>query len=87
MRRVVITGLGTVNPLGMDVETSFARMLRGENAVGPITRFDTSDQAVKIAACVDWDPLKHFPAPDLRKLDPFTMWALMGTDEIGRAHV
>jgi 3-oxoacyl-[acyl-carrier-protein] synthase II len=81
MRRVVITGLGTINPLGLDVETSFARMLRGENAVGPITRFDTSDQAVKFAASVDWDPLKHFPAPDLRKLDPFTMWALVGTEE------
>jgi len=81
MRRVVITGLGTVNPLGMDVETSFARMLRGENAVAPITRFDTSDQAVKFAACVQWDPLAYFPAPDLRKLDPFTMWALLGTDQ------
>jgi 3-oxoacyl-[acyl-carrier-protein] synthase II len=81
MRRVVITGLGTVNPLGLDVETSFSRMLRGENAVGPITRFDTSDQAVKFAACVDWDPLKYFTPPDLRKLDPFTMWALVATDE------
>ncbi len=84
MRRVVITGLGTINPLGLDVETSFARMLRGENAVAPITRFDTSDQAVKIAACVDWDPLKFFQPPDLRKLDPFTMWALVGTDEAFR---
>src|SRR5258707_11795511 len=81
MRRVVITGLGTVNPLGLDVETSFSRMLRGENAVGPITRFDTTDQAVKFAACVDWDPLKYFTPPDLRKLDPFTMWALVATDE------
>ncbi len=81
MRRVVVTGLGTINPLGLDVETSFSRMLRGENSVGPITRFDTSEQSVKFAACVDWDPLKHFPAPDLRKLDPFTMWALVATDE------
>jgi 3-oxoacyl-[acyl-carrier-protein] synthase II len=81
MRRVVITGLGTINPLGLDVETSFSRMLRGENAVGPITRFDTADQAVKFAACVDWDPLKYFTPPDLRKLDPFTMWALVATDE------
>src|SRR5262245_52319623 len=81
MRRVVITGLGTVNPLGLDVETSFARMLRGENGVGPIKRFDTSDQAVHFAACIEWEPLKTFTAPDLRKLDPFTMWALMATDE------
>ena len=81
MRRVVVTGLGTINPLGLDVETSFSRMLRGDNAVAPITRFDTSEQAVKFAACVEWDPLEHFPAPDLRKLDPFTMWALVGTDD------
>ena len=84
MRRVVITGLGTINALGNDVETSFSRMLRGESGVGPITRFDTSDQAVKFAACVDLDPLKNFTVPDLRKLDPFTMWALVATDEAMR---
>jgi 3-oxoacyl-[acyl-carrier-protein] synthase II len=78
---VVITGLGTINALGNDVETSFARMLRGENGIGPITRFDVSEHAVKFAACVDLDPLKHFAVPDLRKLDPFTMWALVSTDE------
>ena len=81
MRRVVITGLGTLNALGLDVESSWSRMLRGESGVGPITRFDTTDQTVKFAACIDWDPLKHFTTPDLRKLDPFTMWALVATDE------
>jgi 3-oxoacyl-[acyl-carrier-protein] synthase II len=81
MRRVVITGLGTINALGNDVETSFARMLRGENGVGPITRFDVSEHSVKFAATVNLDPLKHFSVPDLRKLDPFTMWALVATDE------
>ena len=84
MRRVVITGLGTINALGNDVETSFARMLRGENGVGPITRFDVSEHTVKFAACVDLDPLKHFEVPDLRKLDPFTMWALVATGEAMR---
>lgn len=81
MRRVVITGLGTINALGRDVETSFARMLRGENGVGPIKRFDTTEQSVKFAACVEWEPLQYFQVPDLRKLDPFTMWALISTDE------
>ncbi|MFO1009887.1 MAG: beta-ketoacyl-ACP synthase II [Planctomycetota bacterium] len=81
MRRVVITGLGTLNALGLDVESSWSRMLRGENGVGPITRFDTSEQTVKFAATIQWDPLKHFTTPDLRKLDPFTMWALVATDE------
>jgi 3-oxoacyl-[acyl-carrier-protein] synthase II len=84
MRRVVITGLGTVNALGMDTETSFSRMLLGESGVGLITRFDTSEQTVKFAACIDWDPLKYFTTPDLRKLDPFTMWALISTDEAFR---
>ncbi|MAE29180.1 MAG: beta-ketoacyl-[acyl-carrier-protein] synthase II [Planctomycetes bacterium] len=81
MRRVVITGLGTINPLGPNLETSFPRWMAGESGVGPVTRFDVSDQATKFAACVDWDPQEHFRGPDLRKLDPFTMWALVASDE------
>lgn len=82
MRRVVITGLGTVNSLGLNVETSFPRMLAGESGVGPITRFDVSDQAVRFAAEVDWDPMANgFSKPDVRKLDLFTQWALTASDE------
>jgi 3-oxoacyl-[acyl-carrier-protein] synthase II len=81
MRRVAITGLGTINSLGLDVETSWSRMLRGENGVTPISRFDTSDHAVKFAATVEWEPAKHFSVPDQRKLDTFTMWALVATEE------
>ena len=82
MRRVVITGLGTVNALGLDVETFYPRLLAGENGVGLVTRFDVSDHTTRIAACVDWNPEEHgFAKSDLRKLDPFTMWALMGSDE------
>ena len=81
MRRVVITGLGTINPLGLDVETSWRRMLAGESGVDLITRFDVSDHAAKIAAMVDWDPSEHFSKPDQRKLDPFTMWAIVATRE------
>ena len=82
MRRVVITGLGTVNALGTNVETSFPRILAGENGVSGISRFDTEGLSVTFAAQVDWDPEAHgFGAADLRKLDPFTMWALMSSDE------
>ncbi|MBM3988866.1 MAG: beta-ketoacyl-ACP synthase II [Planctomycetes bacterium] len=81
MRRVVITGLGTINALGNDVATSWPRIVAGENGIGPITRFDTKEQTVKISAEVKLDPLLHFQAPDQRKLDPFTMWALVATDE------
>ncbi len=81
MRRVVITGLGTINPLGPNLESSFPRWMAGESGVGPVTRFDVSAQATTIAACVDWDASEHFRGPDLRKLDPFTMWALVASDE------
>jgi 3-oxoacyl-[acyl-carrier-protein] synthase II len=81
VRRVVVTGLGTVNPLGNDVETSFSRMLAGESGVGPLTSFDTSDYPVHFAASVKWDPALHFAVPELRKLDPFTMFALVATRE------
>jgi 3-oxoacyl-[acyl-carrier-protein] synthase II len=80
-RRVVITGLGMISALGNDVETNWSRILRGESGVGPITRFDVSEHTVKFAACVNLDPLKNFTTPDLRKLDPFTMWALVASDE------
>lgn len=81
MRRVVITGLGTINALGNDVETTWARLLRGENGVGPITRFDSKDHVVHFAASVELDLAKHFAVPDLRKYDLFTMWALLASDE------
>ncbi len=81
MRRVAITGLGTVNALGPDVATSWPAMLAGENGVGPITQFDAADYPVRIGASVKWDPAESFAAPDFRKLDPFTMFALKATVE------
>jgi 3-oxoacyl-[acyl-carrier-protein] synthase II len=84
MRRVAITGLGTINALGNDVETSWARMLRGENGVGPIQRFDTKDHTVHFAASVDLDLTQHFTPPDLRKYDLFTAWALLAAGEAVR---
>ncbi|MBK7641839.1 MAG: beta-ketoacyl-ACP synthase II [Planctomycetes bacterium] len=80
-RRVVITGLGMISALGNDVETNWSRILRGENGVAPITRFDVKDHTVKFAASVNLDASQHFSVPDQRKLDLFTMWALLATDE------
>jgi 3-oxoacyl-[acyl-carrier-protein] synthase II len=81
MHRVVITGLGTVNALGPDVKTSWPRILAGENGVGLIRHFDTSDFPVRIAATADFDARLHFQEPDFRKLDPFTMFALVAAQE------
>jgi 3-oxoacyl-[acyl-carrier-protein] synthase II len=81
MRRVAITGLGTVNALGSDVKTSWPRMVAGENGVEPITRFDVEDLPVRFAAMVDWNPEEMFSGPDFRKLDSFTMFALKSAQE------
>ncbi len=82
MRRVVITGLGTVNALGLDVATSYPRILAGENGVTTLDRFDTTGITATIAAQVQWSPEDcGFDVKDQRKLDPFTMWALMASDE------
>ena len=82
MRRVVITGLGTVNSLGMSVSETFPRILAGESGVGLIENFDTTDLAAKIGGMVQWTPSEFgFGSPDLRKLDPFTLWALVASDE------
>jgi len=81
MRRVVITGLGTVNALGPDVKSSWTRMLAGENGVTPIKNFPAEDLPVRFAASVDWNPEELFAGPEFRKLDPFTMFALKATKE------
>ncbi|MEM7307831.1 MAG: beta-ketoacyl-ACP synthase II [Planctomycetota bacterium] len=81
MRRVVITGLGTVNALGSDVQSSWPRILAGENGVQRITHFDTEGLPVVIAASVDWNPEEKFSGPEFRKLDFFTMYALKAAEE------
>ena len=81
MRRVVITGLGTINALGSNVETAWRRMLAGENGVGPIAHFDASSFPARICATADWDVDAHYDRKDQRKLDPFTMLALVASDE------
>ena len=81
MRRVVITGLGTVNALGMNVRASWPRVLAGENGITPITKFDASGHTARIEGAVHWDPDEHFSGSEQRKLDPFTMFALLSTRE------
>lgn len=81
MRRVVITGLGTVNALGSSVAESWPRMLRGESGVRPIDHFDAADLPVRFSGHVVVNLEEHFNAPDFRKLDPFVMYALLAARE------
>jgi 3-oxoacyl-[acyl-carrier-protein] synthase II len=81
-RRVVITGLGCVTPLGVGVEVTFERMLRGESGVAPITAFDAAAFPTRVAGeCRDFKVEALFPVVESKKLDRFTQFALVATDE------
>jgi len=71
-RRVVVTGLGLVSPLGNDLSSSWDGVANGRSGIGPITHFDASGFATRIAGEVrDFDVTRWVPAKDARKMDPF----------------
>ena len=77
MRRVVITGMGCVTPIGNDVPTFWESLKNGKCGIGPITHFDATDYKVKVAAEVkDFDPLQYMEKSDLRKYDVFCWYAM-----------
>jgi 3-oxoacyl-[acyl-carrier-protein] synthase II len=74
-RRVVITGLGIVSPLGSDVATVWANLLAGKSGIGPITRFDVSAFPVRFGGAVTgFDGESYLSPKDLRKMDPFMQY-------------
>ncbi|ANB56778.1 beta-ketoacyl-acyl-carrier-protein synthase II [Anoxybacillus sp. B7M1] len=76
-RRVVVTGLGAVTPLGNDVETTWERIIAGENGVGPLTRVNPDDYPAKVAAEVkDFNPELYMDKREARKMDRFTQYAV-----------
>ena len=83
MRRlVVITGLGTVNPLGLDVQTTWQRATNGDSGIGPITLFDPDQHKTRFAGEVkDFDPEARFGRRDARRMDRFVQFATAATDE------
>ena len=89
MRRVVVTGLGLVTPLGADVETTWANILAGKSGAGPITHFDASEFKCRIACEVKpadheygFDPDKRVDHKVQRQVDPFIVF---GIDAAGQA--
>ncbi|MEL7571220.1 MAG: beta-ketoacyl synthase N-terminal-like domain-containing protein, partial [Eubacteriaceae bacterium] len=72
MRRVVVTGMGALTPVGNDVDTFWNNIISGVCGIGRITRFDTSEYKVKIAAEVkDFDPSVYMEKSEIRKTDLF----------------
>jgi 3-oxoacyl-[acyl-carrier-protein] synthase II len=76
-QRVVITGAGAVTPVGNTAEEFWAALLQGTSGIGPITRFDTTGFATRIAGEVKgFEPLKYIDKKEDRKLDPYLKFAL-----------
>ena len=88
-RRVVVTGIGAVTPLGAGVDNIWRRILNGESGAGAIQGFDVSDLAVKIACEVPvgdresgaFNPDDHVPPKDQRKMDRFIIYGIGAADE------
>lgn len=82
MKRVVITGMGVISPVGLDVQTAWKNLLEGRSGIAPITAFDTTGYDVCIAGEVHgFDPLNYLPAKEIRRMDRFTQYALAALDE------
>jgi 3-oxoacyl-[acyl-carrier-protein] synthase II len=80
-RRVVVTGIGLVSPLGTGTDKTWAALLRGEGGIAPLTRFDVSRYSTRFGAEVkDFDPLAFIDRKEVRKMDLFTRFALAAAE-------
>ena len=89
MRRVVITGIGSVNPLGETIEKSWQRLLAGESGAGPMTGFDVSDLPCQIACHIDrqsedggegFNPDLYVAPKEQKRMDDFIVYAMTASD-------
>ncbi len=88
IRRVVVTGIGLVTPLGVGVEATWSRLIKGESGIRKIDRFDTADLASKIAGQLPhkhepfgFDPDQFISSKDQRKMDRFIMYGIAAAAE------
>lgn len=81
-RRVVITGIGTINPLGNTIEEYFSNLEQGLSGAAPITHFDATKFKTKFACEVkNFDPNVHFDRKEVRRYDLFTQYALVAAEQ------
>lgn len=81
-RRVVVTGIGALSPLGPNMADTWANAVAGNTGIGRITRFDPEGFRSQIAAEVKgYDPKDHFPPREVRRMDPFTQYAIVAARE------
>ena len=82
MKRVVITGMGTVNPLGCNLETFWNNVKQGKLGISTIDTFDTTEVEISVAGIVrDFDPAAHLDKKDIRHMERFTQFAVVAAKE------
>jgi len=80
-KRIVVTGIGLVTPVGIGVHENWQNIVVGKGGIGPITKFDASDFSSKIAAEVkNFDPLDFIEKKEVRKMDPFIQYAVAAAE-------
>ncbi|MHB1687377.1 MAG: beta-ketoacyl-ACP synthase II [Ignavibacteriaceae bacterium] len=80
-RRVVVTGMGTITPIGIGIDEFWDGLTKGKNGVGPITKFDASNFETQFAAEVkNFDPENYIDKKSVKRMDPFTHYALATTE-------
>ena len=76
-RRVVVTGLGVVSPVGSDMDTAWNNLISGYNGIGPITYFDTASYKAKLGAQVrDFDPMQYMDRSEMLRSDKYAQYAM-----------
>jgi 3-oxoacyl-[acyl-carrier-protein] synthase II len=82
LRRVVVTGMGTICPTGKNVSESWDNVKNGKSGIARITRFDPSEYSTQIAGEVkNYDPLEYFDKKSVRKIDPYIQFSLIAAEE------
>lgn len=80
-RRVVVTGVGLVSPVGLDTESTWTALVEGQSGIGTITRFDASQFTTRIAGEVKgFDPLRYVDSKNARKMDRFILYAIAASE-------
>lgn len=76
-RKVAVTGISMITPLGLDTESTWEAVISGRSGIGPITKFDASEMPTRIAGEVrGFEPTKYFSKKYLRQMDPFIQYAV-----------
>ena len=76
-QRIVITGMGAITPLGLDVDSTWQRLIQGESGIKPITHFEASEYRAQIAGTVEgFDISQYMSAKDARRYDTFVQYGV-----------